>query len=350
MNNLKFKKIAIFTDESKKLVFKRRMKPLIEASKKLNLEFILYDNETNLDDIDVLIIQAIPKSLKILNTITTGSHLLVFDIPDYLGVILNNQFGHRVFNLLKRLIKSVITLKIHPYIILRKLVNNSDLIITGSIMQSDFIRNNFNKTTFDLVDPVNDSELSRKKVQHRKTNKVKIIWDGTEPSFMHFTSIIKPLIKVSKTHDFELIIFTDEFKEMKSKLLYEKLNKHINLKHIHWSQDNFNKVLLNSDIAIAPIDNTDIFNYTKAPNKLILYWAFGLPVICSNTPSYKLISTADKSFCCENESAWISSLKLLIDNHQLREDMGKVAFNYSWSKHSKETYSNKYLQHINEFF
>ena len=350
MEKYKFKKIAILSDESKKLVFKRRMKPLIDVGKNLNLQFVLYDNKTNLDDVDVLIVQSIPKSLKILNTITNGSHILIYDIPDYMGVILDNRFIYKSLNLIKRLVKSVITFKIHPYIILSKLVNSSDLIFTGSFLQAEFFRKNFNKKTYDLVDPVNDSEYSGAKAKHKRTDKIKIIWDGTEPSFMHFNSIIKPLFDVYKTRKFELIILTDEFKKMKSKLLYEKLKKHITIKHVHWSQDNFNKVLSSSDIAIAPIDKKDIFNFSKPSNKLISYWAFGLPVICSDIPSYRLISTTDKSFCCQNENDWINSLKLLIDNHNLRNKMGEIAYNFSWSQHSKEVFSKKYFNKINELF
>ena len=214
MDNLKFKKIAILSDETKNIVFKRRMQPLIDFGTKLNLEFILYDNETNLNDIDVLIVQSIPKSLKILNTIIGGTHILVYDNSDYLGVFLDNRFGYRILNSIKRLIKSLISLKIHPYFILRKLVINSDVIFTGSFKQAEFLRNNYNNKTFDLVDPVNDTEYSGAKAKHRKTDKVKIIWDGLEVSFVHFNSIIKPLFEVSKTHDFELIIFTESHRKL----------------------------------------------------------------------------------------------------------------------------------------
>ena len=94
----------------------------------------------------------------------------------------------------------------------------------------------------------------------------------------------------------------------------------------------------------------DIFNYTKACNKLIAYWAFGLPVICSDIPSYKLISTPEKSFCCETEKDWVNSLKLLIEDHELRSNMGEIAYKFSWSQHSKEAFSNEYFKHINGLF
>ena len=350
MEILRYKSIAILTDESKNLVYKRRITPLIDVGTKLNIEFVLYENVVNVKEIDVLIVQSIPKSLKTLGKITSGSHILVYDIPDYMGVILNNTFLNRLLNCAKRVLKSIITFKIHPYIILRILVKKVDLVVTGSHLQADFFRKDFNKLAVDLVDPVSKLEYYGQKIVHSKKYKVKIVWDGTEPSFLHFYSIINALKRVSKTHDFELIIFTDEFKNKESKTLFEKLSEVIEVRHIYWSQELFNEVLLSADIAIAPIDSSNIFNYTKPANKIISYWAFGLPVICSDIPSYRRISTKDRCFCCKDEVEWIDSLRLLITDHKLRKKMGDLGYDAAWSDYTNEHFARKYLQHLNEFF
>mgnify|MGYP005995350549 CR=1 FL=1 len=345
---MKYKKIAILSGHSNSIIYKRRILPLEKEGEKYGIVLFKYSDDMN--NVDITIIQGVPNSMKQLRNVFRKSTYVVFDIPDYLGNILNPNFPLKVINTLKMIIRSIMWFRIHPHIVLKKLIKKVDLVITGSEGQLSFLKSRYNKKGLNLVDPINKIEFSGEKKEHKKSNQIKIIWDGTTPSFMHFKTIINPLKEINKKHEFKLVIFTDEFVDDEAKLLYNELEEIIDVEHVYWDEAKFKYEMLDADIAIAPIDNSNVFNYNKPYNKLLLYWAFGLPVVCSNIPSYKSVMNDDKGFCCENDDDWIIAITSLLEDCNLREEMGDKGYRFTWKNHTQEIYANKYFKALNELY
>ncbi len=101
--------------------------------------------------------------------------------------------------------------------------------------------------------------------------------------------------------------------------------------------------LAQSKIGMLPLDNTKK-NANNIPTKLFEDMLCGLPVICSDlAPSRSFIENEDVGFLVEynDVDAYIEKIKLLLDNEQLRTDMGKTARNlviekYNWENEEKK--------------
>jgi glycosyltransferase involved in cell wall biosynthesis len=81
----------------------------------------------------------------------------------------------------------------------------------------------------------------------------------------------------------------------------------------------------NWDIGIIPLVD-DSFNQSKSNLKFLEYAAMGIPIICSDVPSYRNIAkNMDNCIVVNNtELSWYNALKLLIDDFYLRK---KIADN-----------------------
>ncbi|TYA74130.1 glycosyltransferase family protein [Seonamhaeicola marinus] len=346
---MKYKKIAFSSHMvSNAIIYKRRIKPLLDEARKYNIEIVNFHEDK--EKIDVLIIQKLPESVKELKEILRNNSFLIYDNPNYLGKILNKNFPQKTYNFFKRILLTIIRRKWHPYILLEKLVEKADLITTGSKKQAEFFEKGFSKKTFNIVDPINNIEFSGKKKEHKDTEEIKILWEGTESSFLQLEDILPPLINLSKKYQFELILFTDIIEE-KSIELFSKFKNNLNVKHIIWDKNKIDEVILSVDIAIAPIDVKDVFNYSKPFNKLLIYWGYGLPIVCSDIPSYSFATQAgDKGFSCNSSLEWEKSLTKLIKSTELRKKLGENGYNFSWNEYSQERYAERFFNKINEFY
>lgn len=76
------------------------------------------------------------------------------------------------------------------------------------------------------------------------------------------------------------------------------------------------------DIGIAPLLDTP-FTRSKSPIKAIEYNALGIPVVASNAGPYKdYVVDGVNGFLCDTEAEWVDRLELLINDVELREQMG----------------------------
>lgn len=78
-------------------------------------------------------------------------------------------------------------------------------------------------------------------------------------------------------------------------------------------------------IGLAPIKDHK-FNWSKSHIKALEYNAMGIPVIASNVGPYKdFVKHGKTGFLADNNDDWINYLKLLIKDHNLREEMSANA-------------------------
>lgn len=350
INNYKFKKIAIVTNsDSNYISFKRRMLPLKRYGANYGVKVVKYEEHEK--EIDVIIFSACPKDLKSLRNIYKRKCVLIFDRSDYLGQIFNPNFFNKVFKLLKNITLSILRLKIHEHLILRNVISNSNFLILASDLQASFCKNEFNKSVAVLTDPINSVEYIKSEIKYNNNRQVRLIWEGTEPSFIQLRTIFEPLKKVYSEIDFKLVLFTDIFQKKESIELFNDLKKNLDVDHVPWNVDDFQKTMLKSDIGLAPIDKTNEFNISKPYNKLLSYWAFGLVVVCDNISSYKNIVNKSKGgLISNNQLDWIKNLKLLIKDSNTRDKLRTNGYNYTWENYNENEYSSRYLKYIDDLF
>jgi len=350
MNKYKFKKIAIVTNSDDNYIsYKRRMLPLKRYAANHNVEVVKY--EENEKNIDVIIFSATPKDLKSLRNIYKRKCILIFDRSDYLGQIFSPNSFNKIFKFFKNIILTILRLKIHEHLILRNVITNSNFLILASDLQASFCKKEFNKSVAVLTDPINSVEYVKSEIKYNNNSQVRLVWEGTEPSFMQLRTILEPLKKVYSEINFKLVLFTDIFQKKQSIELFNDLKNNLDVDFVPWNADNFQEIMLKSDIGLAPIEKTNEFNNSKPFNKLLSYWAFGLVVVCDNICSYKNIVNKSKGgLISNNKLDWIKNLELLLKDSNTRNKLRTNGYNYTWNNHNENIYSSQYLKYINELF
>jgi glycosyltransferase involved in cell wall biosynthesis len=105
------------------------------------------------------------------------------------------------------------------------------------------------------------------------------------------------------------------------------------VKCLPWSQDRVRTLLCSADLAIIPIDDSDVESVDglppiwkrKSENRLTLKMSAGLPVVTTPIPAYEpIIQHGVNGFFARSKHEWIACFNALRDA-DLRERMGKAA-------------------------
>ena len=152
-----------------------------------------------------------------------------------------------------------------------------------------------------------------------------------------------------------LVKILKEFKNVKF-VIYGKINtdlsdefpKQVKIKSFkNWRK--LPKIISNIDINIAPIEY-NIFNEAKSENKWVEAALVKIPTVSSNFGAFKnIIQNKKTGFKCTSNHQWYKALKILINNEDLRKEIGENAYNYCKNKYNT-IYSGKNLVNfINSF-
>ena len=127
------------------------------------------------------------------------------------------------------------------------------------------------------------------------------------------------------------------FKEYSSQIIYKKFND--------WK--NLPKVMSNIDINLAPIVN-NIFNAAKSENKWVEAALVKVPTIASNFGAFKdIIKHNETGLLCSNQNEWYSSLKILVQNQNLRKVLGENAYSVCKTEYNTVYTGKKFADYLN---
>ena len=165
-----------------------------------------------------------------------------------------------------------------------------------------------------------------------------VVWIGM-PGNMGFVLQIKnALNKILESGEVQLKIIT-------SPSLFDyfpglRRGKPMAIEFIPWDLKTLWTELLASDIGIAPLFHQP----WKSPNKVITYWAAGLPVIASPTTTYsRTISHGHDGFLAADSEDWRSCLMRLINEPDLRNRLGREGYRKATTFFSLEYISRQWL-------
>jgi glycosyltransferase involved in cell wall biosynthesis len=89
------------------------------------------------------------------------------------------------------------------------------------------------------------------------------------------------------------------------------------------------------DIGLAPL-HTSIFNVCKSNLKLLEYGALGIPYVASKVANFQRFHVeSDKvgGFICDTNQEWIDKINFLIDNPEIRKEMGNKLKEYVYNQY-----------------
>lgn len=119
------------------------------------------------------------------------------------------------------------------------------------------------------------------------------------------------------------------------------------VQYLPWTPDNAFSALTTADIAVAARDNDRTFQAEKPSTKVIMYMGVGLPLICSPTAADELVIENRKTgFLAQEEDEWIEHLSNLALDADLREKIGRAAYQEACRSYSVASITKKYLSFI----
>jgi glycosyltransferase involved in cell wall biosynthesis len=94
---------------------------------------------------------------------------------------------------------------------------------------------------------------------------------------------------------------------------------------------------LKPEIAVIPI-HKDEFSVCKSDLKFAEYAALGTPCVCSNIPPYsRCVQHGVTGFLANDDIEFGKYIDILIENKELREQMGKAAYDWAYENRRLES-------------
>jgi len=183
-------------------------------------------------------------------------------------------------------------------------------------------------TTIDAAFHIPKPELRNKEV-------LTIGWSGSISTMKHFEMLVPVLLKLK-----------DHYKEkIKFKILGDKNYTGVlpSIEALAWTEESEVAVLNTFDIGLMPLPE-DAWANGKCGLKALSYMACEVPVILSAVGVNKeIIQYGKNGFLATTEQQWMDHLCLLIEDQNLRKEIGKAGRKTVIEFYSVEANKNKYL-------
>ena len=176
-----------------------------------------------------------------------------------------------------------------------------------------------------------------KPIKFNENKKCVIGWTGTFSSKKYLKSLESIIQELAKTVDFQLHIISN----------FDYQLSGVDLKVSQWNLKEEVKQMQTFDIGIYPLPANDWVD-GKSGLKAIQYLSFGIPTVATNvgnTPN--VITHGVEGLLVKTKEEWVSALKNLITNKELRREMGFKARLKAEKKYSQNVVCNSYVKILN---
>jgi len=149
----------------------------------------------------------------------------------------------------------------------------------------------------------------------KENGTIVIGWAGSVTHFVDLQQIFHTFTQVLDTYpqtEIHLTVASPEWFQPHERLIFPEAVE----------TADYRELLLTYDIGIAPLADIK-FNESKSDLKVLEYAAVGLPIIASKVITYnKAIVPGETGFLAKNSKNWLKYFKLLIEDAELRYQMG----------------------------
>jgi len=196
---------------------------------------------------------------------------------------------------------------------LKKILPYFAFITPGNPYLAEFAAN-YNKN-IRILPTVVDSEIYHP-IKERITGPIRIGWSGSRSTLQYCLPLLENVLcQLAGQVDFEFIIIAD---------IPPSINwKNVKTRYIPWSANTEVQGLQQIDIGLMPLSDSP-FERGKCGLKAIQYMGVGIPALVSPVGVNKdIVIHKETGFHCVTDEEWITYIKLLMDNEQLRQTMGR---------------------------
>jgi len=215
------------------------------------------------------------------------------------------------------------------------MVKGSDVVTVGNpFLKNEVLRVDRAKKVFVIPTSI-DMNLypQRKEISHRQ--EIVLGWIGTKANLKY----LKRLESVFET-------IRQRFPQVKLKIVSNDFYDSSSLPLIKkpWKLEDENRDLISFDIGLMPLSD-DPWSKGKCGLKIIQYLSVGVPVVCTPVGmNSDIVKDGENGFWAMNHQEWVDRLSILIQNPELRYQMGLKGIETVEKEYSLAVTSEKFLQ------
>lgn len=217
----------------------------------------------------------------------------------------------------------------------RWMVKGSDIVIAGNRFLKDEVLKVDRKKKVFLIPTSIDLTLYPKKKVGSGGTEIVLGWIGTKGN-LKFLKKLEPVFETlsKRFARLKLKIVSDDFYRSPSIPVIEK----------PWKLEDENDDLVSFDIGLMPLGE-DLWSKGKCGLKIVQYLSVGVPVVCTPVGiNSDIVVDGENGFWAMNDQEWVDRLSSLIQNPELRRQMGlkgieTIQKGYSLSVTSEKFYN-----------
>ncbi len=215
-----------------------------------------------------------------------------------------------------------------------KIIALSDRIVCGNAYLEGYARQ-YNSSTV-LIPSTVDLDYYQIDRTLREPEVVCIGWSGSGTTVPYFDDIAPALVRLKEEFGSKIkfIVYGDP----------NYTNEALEIKGIRWSPDTEVAVINRFDIGIMPIPDTE-WAKGKCSMKGLQYMALGIATVMSGVGTNKVvIQNGENGFLCNSLEDWYRTLKALIENASLREQLGASGRKTVEDSYSTQSQEKAFIQ------
>ena len=222
----------------------------------------------------------------------------------------------------------------------RWMVKGSDIVTVGNhFLKNEILKVDPEKKVFVIPTCIDTSLYPQKK---KISNRPEIIlgWIGTKGNLKY----LKKLEPVFET-------IRQRFTQVKLKIVSNDFfdSPHLPIIKKPWRLEEENEDLISFDIGLMPL-NDDLWSRGKCGLKIIQYLSVGVPVVCSPVGiNSDIVQDGENGFWATNDQEWVDRLSILIQNQELRYQMGLKGIETVEREYSLTVISEKFFRVLQTF-
>lgn len=216
------------------------------------------------------------------------------------------------------------------------LVSKCQLIVTGNQELEKKVKSFTDKTK---ILPTGIDTNKHLKATNENAHTCNIVWIGLPSNLRYLETLHSTFTTLSKKHPhFVLRIICSQFPDWQD----------VKLEKIEWSTEIEKQTLIDSDIGIMPLDNSE-YSKGKCAFKLLQYMSARLPCVASPVGANReIVKNGVNGYLASTEEEWLEKLSALIENPALRKEMGEEGEKISLDQYNQSNIANKYAELIIE--
>jgi hypothetical protein len=174
--------------------------------------------------------------------------------------------------------------------------------------------------------------------QHQDGPRCVVGWQGTADNLYYLASIAPALRELSARPNFELTVVSGQ----------EFAAPGVTVVNHRWSRETEVHDMLTFDVGIMPLTD-DEWARGKSGNKAIYYMALGMPAVVSPVGvNREIVEHGHTGYHARTTGEWVAALARLVEDADMRREMGSRARRYVEQYYSKDAAVEKLATVLNE--